>query len=226
MTPCANADCTTDTGVSNKWFKIQELGQKNAAGDWYMLDLYNGQPYNVSIPQHLPDGQYLLRSELLALHRAQSEGGAEFYVSCTQLSISGGTTSTSILSTVPTTTFPGGYKTTDPGILIDVYQTGLNYSGLFPGPAVATALESGSPGGDDPTSPTTTPNSTTTAPPDNYNPSTPTSRPTTVLFDECDADDDEPVKTGSSQPAKRTVDVKGMKRYHAAKRAWMSREMR
>ncbi|KAF8330601.1 glycoside hydrolase, partial [Cantharellus anzutake] len=140
MALCENNDCKTDKGTSNKWFKISELGQKSPGGDWYMKDLFNGEPYSVQIPTGLPDGQYLLRSELIALHRAQSSGGAEFYPSCMQLSISGGKASTSALSTVPTTMFPGAYKASDPGILVDVYQAGFNYAGKFPGPPLVSLL--------------------------------------------------------------------------------------
>jgi hypothetical protein len=40
----------------------------------------------VTIPRCLQNGEYLLRAEHIALHSAGSAGGAQFYISCAQLS--------------------------------------------------------------------------------------------------------------------------------------------
>lgn len=87
----------------------------------------------VDLPSALPDGNYLLRVEQIAIHDASYVGGAQFYLACGQVSVSGGGNG----SPGPKVAFPGAYKATDPGILInldgshpDKYQ--------FPGPAVWT----------------------------------------------------------------------------------------
>ena len=70
-----------------------------------------------TIPPETPSGQYLIRVEQIALHVAQSEGGAQFYLSCGQIEITGGGDGTP----GPLVEFPGAYSPTDPGILIDIY---------------------------------------------------------------------------------------------------------
>ncbi|KAG6829737.1 hypothetical protein H0H87_010369 [Tephrocybe sp. NHM501043] len=73
--------------------------------------------YTVKIPSKIAAGSYLLRHENLALHAASSQGGAQFYPVCVQLTVTGGgSLNPSGLS------FPGTYKATDPGILFNAYQ--------------------------------------------------------------------------------------------------------
>ncbi len=40
---------------------------------------------DVTIPPDTPSGDYLLRAEVIALHTAGQAGGAQFYMSCYQL---------------------------------------------------------------------------------------------------------------------------------------------
>lgn len=72
------------------------------------------EPANVTIPQNIKAGNYLLRSELISLQLAVSMGGAEFYPACIQLSIGGGGTGGPTSSEV--CKFPGCYSDSDPGI--------------------------------------------------------------------------------------------------------------
>ena len=114
MAECSG-DCSSYTpDTSTKWFKIDEQGIVNGA--WAQAALDTGAPANVTIPENLKAGNYLLRHELIALQGAQAEGGAEFYPSCVQMTIGGSGTGT------PSTTvsFPGAYSASDPGILVDV----------------------------------------------------------------------------------------------------------
>jgi hypothetical protein len=70
-----------------------------------------------TIPAATPDGEYLFRVEHIGLHVAQSSGGAQFYLSCGQISVTEGGSGTP----TPLVAFPGAYSATDPGILIDIY---------------------------------------------------------------------------------------------------------
>jgi len=79
------------------------------------------------IPAATPTGQYLLRVEHIALHVAQSVGGAQFYISCAQISVTGGGSGTP----GPLVAFPGAYSATDPGILIDIYYPLVSFSCLW-----------------------------------------------------------------------------------------------
>jgi lytic cellulose monooxygenase (C1-hydroxylating) len=51
--------------------------------------------------------------EHIALHSASSSGGAQFYIACAQLNITGGGS-----ANPSTVSIPGVYKASDPGILI------------------------------------------------------------------------------------------------------------
>ncbi|KAI0739448.1 glycoside hydrolase [Daedaleopsis nitida] len=131
LASCGSAGCASFNHSSARWFKIQESGLRSD-GTWAMHDLYVGEPAKVALPSNLAAGEYLLRHELLALHAAQTLGGAEFYPACVQLRV-GGTKSGKPAATVA---LPGAYSDTDKGILVDVYtDPGASYE--FPGPAVS-----------------------------------------------------------------------------------------
>ncbi|MBH0005038.1 glycoside hydrolase family 61 protein, partial [Pseudoalteromonas sp. SWYJZ12] len=94
-----------------KWFKIFESGL-SAAHQWGSDVLFiNKGNATFTIPPCIKAGQYLLRAEAIALQSATSYPGAQFYMSCAQLSITGSGT-----ATPATVSFPGAYKSTDPGI--------------------------------------------------------------------------------------------------------------
>jgi hypothetical protein len=70
-----------------------------------------------TIPSATPDGEYLVRVEHIALHSASTSGGAQFYISCGQINVTGGGSGTP----GPLVAFPGAYSASDPGILIGIY---------------------------------------------------------------------------------------------------------
>ncbi|OAA61090.1 Glycoside hydrolase, family 61 [Niveomyces insectorum RCEF 264] len=119
-------------GAGAVWFKIYE--EQPTFGGQALTWSSNGlKTPSVTIPKCLPDGDYLVRIEHIGLHVAQSAGGAQFYISCGQMTLSGGG------STTPTdlVAFPGAYKATDPGILINInYPVPTSYTN--PGPSVFT----------------------------------------------------------------------------------------
>jgi cellulase len=164
------ADASTADG-SDPFFKIfQDTWAQNPSGGggsddyWGTKDLNkNCGKMDVKIPSNLAPGDYLLRAEAIALHAAGSANGAQFYMTCYQITVTGSG------SLVPSgVSFPGAYKATDPGILINIYQKLTSY--VAPGPAViaggteAIAGQAGSAvtatGG--PAAPTATPTQTST----------------------------------------------------------------
>ena len=78
-----------------------------------------------TIPPSIPNGDYLIRVEDIALHVAQSPGGAQFYISCAQVTVQGGSGSG---KPGPLVAIPGVYTGNEPGILIStsilILQTG------------------------------------------------------------------------------------------------------
>ncbi|KAF9480944.1 hypothetical protein BDN70DRAFT_893748 [Pholiota conissans] len=125
----AVSDATTAVGASASWFKIAESGMVSKAPDYWATEVMNDNCGHVTftIPSDIAPGNYLLRAEVIALHVASSVGGAQFYPGCFQLNVSGTGT-----AKPPTVKIPGVYSASDPGILINIYQTLTTYA--IPGP--------------------------------------------------------------------------------------------
>lgn len=141
----------TDPGVGNGWFKIQEEGHSN--GNWATSKVItNGGLHAITIPTCIPSGQYLLRAEMIALHGAGSSAGAQFYMECAQLNITGGEGTGLPKATV---SFPGVYKASDPGILVNIYQMTPASKYTIPGPKVFACTDAVTAGGASPATPTT-----------------------------------------------------------------------
>ncbi|GAW24398.1 hypothetical protein ANO14919_139820 [Xylariales sp. No.14919] len=71
---------------------------------------------------------------MIALHGAGSPKGAQLYMECAQINISGGTAKVS----PATYSIPGIYKQNDPGLLVNIYQMTSSSSYTIPGPNVFT----------------------------------------------------------------------------------------
>ncbi|KAG2354850.1 glycosyl hydrolase family 61-domain-containing protein [Suillus spraguei] len=56
--------CLTYDSTNAEWFKISELGFEADGSTWYQANLMSGVPANVTIPNTLAPGNYLLRSEI------------------------------------------------------------------------------------------------------------------------------------------------------------------
>ncbi|KAI5115985.1 hypothetical protein M0805_004642 [Coniferiporia weirii] len=137
LSTCGNTTCDQFDAINAKWFKIDEAGKKKD-GTWFQQDLMNGGTYSITLPENLASGQYLIRHEIIALHLATTLGGAEFYPSCSQISVGGN--ETGVPSTSDLVSLPGAYSDNDPGIFDPtVFDDGAKY--VFPGPAIATLVD-------------------------------------------------------------------------------------
>lgn len=106
-------------GAGDVWFKVfQDTPTLN--GQQYVWPSDGKAELTFTIPQCIEDGDYLFRIEHVALHSASSAGGAQFYISCAQISVTGGS------GTGPSelVSFPGAYSANDPGLLINIYNNG------------------------------------------------------------------------------------------------------
>ena len=116
-------------GSGEAWFKIYQ--EQPTFGNPLTWPSSSKSVITAPIPKCIPDGEYLARIEHIALHSASSRGGAQFYISCGQISVSGGGSTPG----TPTVAFPGAYSATDPGIMINInYPIPKSYTN--PGPAV------------------------------------------------------------------------------------------
>ncbi|KAI0390762.1 glycoside hydrolase family 61 protein [Xylariaceae sp. FL0594] len=119
-------------GSGAVWFKIFSQGPNiSPSGLTWPSD--GLKQVTTKIPSCIPSGDYLLRVEHIALHSASTLNGAQPYVSCAQLTVIGGgnTTPSNLVA------FPGAYKPTDPGLLINIYYP-VPTSYTPPGPPVFT----------------------------------------------------------------------------------------
>jgi len=147
MTNCGDEGCDKFDPANAEWFKIQQVGKKDA-DTWAQNDIKNGADATVTLPKDIAPGNYIVRHEIIALHLANSKGGAEFYEGCVQLKIGG--SGTGAPSKDELVKLPGAYSDTDPGIFDPtVFDSGAKYS--FPGPAIsklaATSSSSSAPSG-------------------------------------------------------------------------------
>ncbi|KDQ55399.1 glycoside hydrolase family 61 protein [Jaapia argillacea MUCL 33604] len=135
MTPAVPAANSEAAGKGSTWFKIWEWPPTWSASTGLVFASENIQSVNFTVPKNVPSGQYLIRVEQIALHVAETYGGAQFYIGCAQVNVVGGGSGTP----GPTVAIPGVYTGYEPGILINIYDLPANYTGYqSPGPAVWT----------------------------------------------------------------------------------------
>ncbi|KAK1762942.1 putative endo-beta-1,4-glucanase D [Phialemonium atrogriseum] len=120
--PAAAADYDGSGG----WFKIYDWGPTFSGGQasWPMRS-----DYTYNIPKCVADGEYLLRIQSLAIHNPGST--PQFYVSCAQVSVTGGGS-----ANPATVKIPGAFKASDPGYTANIYNNFNSYT--VPGPAPFT----------------------------------------------------------------------------------------
>lgn len=63
---------------SGDWFKIKDIGPTFPSSCSASWDL--SQSYTVTIPKSLPNGNYLLRAQQLAIHNPYPGGIPQFYI--------------------------------------------------------------------------------------------------------------------------------------------------
>ncbi|KAH3955382.1 hypothetical protein HBI81_039070 [Parastagonospora nodorum] len=141
MASCGE-DCSTTNIAELEWFKIAEEGLRPgfAIGDdgaWYQYDIWEDNirdHWNVTVPKSLKPGKYMIRHEIINLELSP----AQFYPNCAQLDVSG--EGEAVPSAEYLVKFPGGYKMTDPGIVIagKAQQDKVTKDYTVPGPRVWT----------------------------------------------------------------------------------------
>ncbi|CAE6421227.1 unnamed protein product [Rhizoctonia solani] len=120
-------------GSGNVWFKVYQLSAVTDGGSSIKFPSDNLSQVTFKIPSTLPAGEYLVRIEHIALHASSSYPGAQFYISCAQVKVTGGGTRTPS----PLVALPGYYTGQEPGIKINIYYP-IPTTYIQPGPAVWT----------------------------------------------------------------------------------------
>lgn len=136
------AEYTEGDGTGARWSKIDEAGYDGS--EWAVAKLIaNGGKHDLTIPESLAAGKYIIRQEIIAHHESDtafSENaarGAQFYPSCVQVEVTGSG------SAVPDQDFDfnKGYTYQDPGIVFNLYSDYTTYD--IPGPEVWSASSGG-----------------------------------------------------------------------------------
>ncbi|KAK5717492.1 hypothetical protein LTS12_027734 [Elasticomyces elasticus] len=131
--------CETVDKTKLEFFKVDGVGLVDDAkvpGTWGDDQLIkNNNSWMVEIPKSIAPGNYVLRHELMAMHGAQSKGGAQNYPQCFNLKVTGsgtdkpkGTLGTEL------------YTPTGPGIIVNIYESLSSYH--LPGPATYSGATS------------------------------------------------------------------------------------
>ncbi|KAJ2777427.1 hypothetical protein GGI15_004506 [Coemansia interrupta] len=149
----------SSNGEGDVWFKIFEDGYDASSGQWCVNKIIaNKGKLDITLPADIKAGDYLLRTEVIALHEADTDyaqnsaRGAQFYVNCAQLSVTG--SGSAEPKGYP---IPGIYKSTTPGVLFNRYSSFTSYP--IPGPEVyvAGAVSGGDSSSSEEAAPSTTP---------------------------------------------------------------------
>lgn len=126
------------TAGSLSFFKIAESGLISGAsppGTWASDNLMKaGNSWTVKIPSSLPSGNYVLRHEIIALHSAAQEDGAQNYPQCINIEVSGSGSADPCSSGADCVAGTALYKPDDKGIKYDIYGGDIA-SYPIPGPS-------------------------------------------------------------------------------------------
>lgn len=135
LAPC-DGDCSSVDKTKLEFFKIDAKGLIDGSsppGTWATDKMINNNnTWTLTIPKAVSDGNYVLRHEIIALHSAGNKDGAQNYVQCVNIKVTGGG------DAEPEGTLGEKlYKDTDPGIKFDIYSSLDSYP--MPGPAMFNA---------------------------------------------------------------------------------------
>ncbi|KAI1495984.1 glycosyl hydrolase family 61-domain-containing protein [Biscogniauxia marginata] len=131
------SDCSAADKTTLKWVKIDESGYDTSTQTWAAQALIdNNNTWTTTVPSNLKAGNYVFRHEIIALHGATSENGAQNYPQCFNIAVTGSGTE------LPEGTLGTAlYKVDDPGIMFNPYTTIESYT--IPGPALMGSSGSG-----------------------------------------------------------------------------------
>ncbi|KAK3305286.1 glycosyl hydrolase family 61-domain-containing protein [Chaetomium strumarium] len=142
IAPC-NGDCANVDKTSLRWTKIAESGlvsgPANTQGIW-ATDVMreNGGINSATIPKSIAPGKYVIRNEIIALHRAHINE-PEFYMQCGNIEVTGDGTDDLSGSGVPATEL---YSRSDSQMFgFSVYDSRDN-EWPIPGPALYQSVQS------------------------------------------------------------------------------------
>lgn len=113
-----------NNAAGDGWFKIYEMAYDSSSDEWCTQKLIANDGFlSVNLPQGIKGGDYLVRTELLALHAAQDNPpDPQFYVGCAQVFVEG-----PVNGNVPDGVFidSNTYDLDTPGLTYNIYEDEL-----------------------------------------------------------------------------------------------------
>ena len=146
--PCAVYAKKVESAVSDGatgagWFKIWDEGYDESSGKWCtekMID--NNGRLSIVVPDSLQGGDYLIRSELIALHNANlSPPDPQFYVGCAQVYLQ--SSGSLVPAASDTVSIPGYVSIDESSVTYDIYAQPLALPYPVPGPKAFSTTSSG-----------------------------------------------------------------------------------
>lgn len=138
-----------DLGSGSNFFRrLSNLASCSFVPSHFLLQsalISSTETYTYNIPKNLPSGDYLLRIQQLGIHNPYPSGIPQFYISCAQVTVTGGGTGVP----GPLVSIPGFIDGTESGYTVNIYDPNFK-SYTVPGPAVWD----GAPGNGKPVDPT------------------------------------------------------------------------
>ncbi|KAF8888544.1 endoglucanase II [Infundibulicybe gibba] len=131
MAKASNGNAAAFAGDGAVWFKVYQISASTNGGTAFTFPAQNLPGVTFTVPKNLPSGQYLVRVEAIALHSASTFGGAQFYIACGQINVTGGGSG----NPGPLVSIPGVYTGREPGIMLNIYYP-IPATYTQPGPAV------------------------------------------------------------------------------------------
>jgi hypothetical protein len=127
----------SNNAAGDGWFKIWESVYDETAQKWGTTKMIENDGHiSVQIPQDLQGGYYLARTELLALHAADSTPpNPQFFVGCAQLFIESNGTATPETVSIGAGTYDVNRM---PGLRYNIYEKPLKKPYPMVGPPVYT----------------------------------------------------------------------------------------
>ncbi|KAI1816663.1 glycosyl hydrolase family 61-domain-containing protein [Poronia punctata] len=105
---------STEDPTGPGWFKLWDYGYDGTMWATQKL-IANDGIVSVVIPESLESGIYFVRPEIIALHNLAA-GPAQFYTSCAQISVQGGSKDFKIEKETERVSIPGYVKASDPAV--------------------------------------------------------------------------------------------------------------
>ncbi|KAL0571312.1 hypothetical protein V5O48_010647 [Marasmius crinis-equi] len=102
-------------GSGANWFKANLfIAEWGATFNPFTFTDFNANQLTTTIPSSVPAGEYLVRIEAIGLHVA---GAPQWYISCAQISITGGGSANPAKVSIP-----GYVSPSDPGLTVNIYN--------------------------------------------------------------------------------------------------------